>query len=193
MDLEEISDKIKLTLDHINRTIEETNMAGLSKKADAMIDKANESLTAVEKTLARAEDIFDDNRRTINKIIEELKLVMENANKLLEKGSLLATGPVEKTLVRIEGIVSDNEKTIRTTLQELKLAVENANKLFKKGSTVLTGADETLDNFNRHQLFIAQDLEMAGENLNRLIEVLAQQPSQLIFGQPPFPRKVDKY
>ena len=190
MDLEAISHKLKLILDDMHQKIYDIDMKGLSIKANTTMDKANQSLVEVDKTLARVEDIFDDNRKTINVTIRELKIVMENVNKLLEKSSSLANGPVENTLVGLEKIVMENEKTINTTLQELRTVVGNANKLLNASSSLVTGTDKSIDNFNRHQLVIAQNIEKASENLNRLIELLVQQPSQLIFGQPPAHRDV---
>jgi len=40
-------------------------------------------------------------------------------------------------------------------------------------------------------LVVARNLEKASENLERLIDLLADQPSQLMFGQPPAPRQVE--
>jgi hypothetical protein len=36
-----------------------------------------------------------------------------------------------------------------------------------------------------------QNLERTSENLNRISEILADQPSQLLFGEPPLPREVE--
>jgi phospholipid/cholesterol/gamma-HCH transport system substrate-binding protein len=191
MDLQGISEKVKLTLDSMNQAIVDTNMRGLSQKAGATMGKANESLAGVDKTLARVEEIFEENSKDIQTAIEELQTVMENTNKLLQKGSSLASGPMENTLVKVEEIVTENEKAINTTIKELRAAVENANRLLKEGSVLVTGTDETLDHFNRHQLVVAQNLEKATENLNRLIEILAQQPSQLLFGEPPARREIE--
>ena len=47
-----------------------------------------------------------------------------------------------------------------------------------------------LAHFDRNQLVIAENLERASENLNRLIELITHQPSQLIFSRPPTARKV---
>jgi phospholipid/cholesterol/gamma-HCH transport system substrate-binding protein len=191
MDLQGISDKVKLTLDSMNQAIVDTNMRGLSQKADATMGKANKSLTEVDKTVARVEEIFDENSKDIQTAIEELQTVMENTNKLLKKGSSLASGPMENTLVKVEEIVTENEKAINTTIKELRAAVENANKLIREGSVLVTGTDKILDSFNRHQLVVAQNLEKATENLNRLIEMLAQQPSQLLFGESPARREIE--
>jgi phospholipid/cholesterol/gamma-HCH transport system substrate-binding protein len=144
MDLEGISEKVKSTLDHMNRVIDEADVGNLSNKVGSSMDKANKSLTGVDKTLAR-----------------------------------------------VGKVVADNEKTIKKTLEELKLAMENTNKLLKEGSSLVTGTDKSLDNFTRRQTVVAQNLERASGNLNRLIDILARQPSQLIFGQPPVPRNIE--
>ena len=38
---------------------------------------------------------------------------------------------------------------------------------------------------------VAQNLEKASENLNQIMDILADQPSQLLFGEPPGPRNVE--
>jgi hypothetical protein len=42
-----------------------------------------------------------------------------------------------------------------------------------------------------HLVVAAQNLELASENLNQLMELLADHPSQLLFGEPPKPRNLD--
>ena len=44
---------------------------------------------------------------------------------------------------------------------------------------------------DRHLVVVAQNLERASEDLQRLLDVLANQPSQLMFGERPAPRKVE--
>jgi len=191
VDLQGISEKIKLTLDSMNQAIVDSNMKDISQKAGATMGKATKSLEKMDKTIARVEKILDEDSKKIQNAVDELQTVMENSNKLLQKGSSLVSGPMENTLARVDKIVTENEKTINSTIKELRAAVENANKLMKEGTGLVTGTDETLDHFNRHQLVIAQNLEKATENLNRLIEILAQQPSQLLFGAPPARREIE--
>lgn len=191
MDLQGISEKVKRTLDSMNQAIIDTNIKGLSQKADTIMAKADKSLAEVDKTLARVEEVFSENSKKIQLAIEDLQMVIKNTNKLLQKGSSLAGGPMENTLIKVEKIITENEKAINITIKELRAAVANANKLMKEGSVLVTGTDKTLDSFNRHQLVVAQNLEKATENLNRLIEILAQQPSQLLFGGPPTRREIE--
>ena len=70
--------------------------------------------------------------------------------------------------------------------------MDNAKRLLLRG----TGFIESTDN-NMYKLMVnltvtLKNIEKASENLNRTLEVIADQPSQLVFGQPVPPRKIDK-
>jgi phospholipid/cholesterol/gamma-HCH transport system substrate-binding protein len=69
--------------------------------------------------------------------------------------------------------------------------MENANTLLKKGNFLTDKTDDSISQLKGQFLIIAQNLEKASENLNRLIEIVADHPSQFIFGEPPAPRKMD--
>ena len=83
-------------------------------------------------------------------------------------------------------------KTIKTAIKEFKLAMEKANLLLEKGTSLVSGTDDSLSYFRRHLLVIAQNLEKTSENINRLTELIADHPSNLMFGEPPSPRKLEK-
>ncbi len=153
VDLEGISEKIKLNLDNISQVIDDANIKGISKN--------------IESSLERVSSILDSRRW--KKIVAS----------------------VENTLVGVEGIVGENEKTIKTAIEDFGQAMGQANILLEKGSSLIGGTADSQSHLRRHLLLIAQNLEKASENLQRLIDLLADQPSQLIFGQPPVPRKVE--
>jgi phospholipid/cholesterol/gamma-HCH transport system substrate-binding protein len=69
--------------------------------------------------------------------------------------------------------------------------MHSANDFLKMGSALVSGTDESISNLMHHLLIVAHNLEEASQNLNRIMESLADQPSQLIFGEPPVPRKVE--
>jgi phospholipid/cholesterol/gamma-HCH transport system substrate-binding protein len=153
VDLEGISEKIKLNLDNINQMIDDANVKGISKN--------------IESSLERVSNILDSRRW--NKIVAS----------------------VENTMVGVEGIVADNQKTIKTAVEDFGQAMEEANTLLEKGSSLVSGTADSHSHLRRHLLLIAQNLEKASENLQRLVDLLADHPSQLMFGQPPLPRKVE--
>jgi phospholipid/cholesterol/gamma-HCH transport system substrate-binding protein len=121
-------------------------------------------------------DLMDKGVRSFNTVIS-------NADGSLDR--------VNKTLERVDGIVLDNKQTINAAIADLRLAMQHANLLMQKGSNLVDGTDETVSQLMHRMLIVAQNLERASENLNQIMEILAEQPSQLIFGAPPQSRKVE--
>ena len=69
--------------------------------------------------------------------------------------------------------------------------MRRAKDLLTRGSSLVSGTDETISNLMHRLLIVAHNLEKASINLNQIMETLADQPSQLLFGEPPMPRKVE--
>jgi phospholipid/cholesterol/gamma-HCH transport system substrate-binding protein len=167
LDLKEISDTIKSTLDHINQSIDDANIRRISQTIEISFEK-------LEKILA-------DQRW--NQLLASAQTAGQSLNALLDKA--------DQTLFRVEAIVSGKEQTITSALDDFSQAMKNANAFLNKGSAMLGDADASLSLLMHHLLVAAQNLEKASDNLNQLMEVLAEQPSQLLFGEPPQPRKID--
>jgi phospholipid/cholesterol/gamma-HCH transport system substrate-binding protein len=92
----------------------------------------------------------------------------------------------------MEGITVEKEQSIKTAIEDFRLSMENANKLLKKGNFLTDKTDDSISQLKGQILIITQNLEKASENLNRLIEIVADHPSQVMFGGPPSPRKMDQ-
>jgi len=167
LDLEGISAKIKSNLDTIESTVQDANVKGLSRK--------------VEKTLDQLQRILDD--QEIAKIIASTEQTIQAANEFFTRGNA-ALIHAENAFAQARGIIADKEQAIRK-------ALENINLFIEKSASLATGADDTLARLRQNLLVSAQNLERASENLNRFMEVLADQPSQLIFGEPRPRREMD--
>lgn len=97
----------------------------------------------------------------------------------------------------LEGI-SDK---LKLTLDSLNQAIVDANvkaisenlasSLEILDQRILVRVESTTARLERHLGVTGQNLEKASANLNRLLELLADQPSQLLFGEPPPRRKVE--
>ncbi len=167
LDLKGISDKIKLNLDDINRAIHDADVPGLSKN--------------MRSSLARVGRVFDNDRW--DAVIAEVEQAGESLNALLQNAS--------RGLGRVEGLVSRNEGAVDAAIGNFQKAMETATVFLEKGTSLVSGTDKSQAQLRRHMLIVAQNLEKASENLQRLIDLLADQPSQLVFGQPPEPRRID--
>jgi len=174
LDFEGIALRIKNNLDKIEQTIGDIDVKGLVQRVEANLDSLNRILADKkwQSILAGAE------RATVS------------LNGLLDKGNSAATA-AEHVFVSADGLLADNQQTIRSTLDQLRSAMENANSLMQKGSSLVSGADDTVAHVKRNLIVTMQNLAQASETLNRLIELLLDQPSQLLLGDPPVPRKIE--
>ncbi len=121
IDLEGISDKLKLTLFNLNQSIVDVDVKSISANLVSSLESIDQIL----------------NEQRWNSIVD-------SADSNLQE--------LEKTLMKLESILS---------------------------------------HLQRHLVVTGQNLEKASTNFNRLLEVLADHPSQLLFGEPPPPRKVE--
>jgi phospholipid/cholesterol/gamma-HCH transport system substrate-binding protein len=175
MNLNKISEEIQSTLDSINGVITDANVKGISKK--------------IETSIGNAGHILGDKRW--DRIIASVSQAGESLNDIMDK-TRNSLSRVENTVSRLDGITVEKEKTIKTALEDFKQAMENANTMLKKGNYLTEKTGDSLSLLKGHFLIIAQNLEKASENLNRLIESVSDHPSQFMFGAPPTPKKVDQ-
>ena len=189
----------KMTLENINQAIADANIKGIStniESASASIDhildserwgrimvsveEASQSLNAMmdkaNRSMSLVEGLVSEKEEAIKAAIEDFKIAMENANLILKKGISIAG--------RVDGIIAEEEDTIKKTL-------ENANLFLEKGASLVSKTDDSLDHLKNYLLVTGQNLVKASENLNQLIGLLADHPPQLLFGEPPSPRKVE--
>jgi len=167
LDLEGISAKIKSNLDTIETTVQEANVKQLSRKVERSLDQLNHILDPQQ----------------WDKILASTQETMQAANKFFVKGDATLT-QVETAFAQARGIIADNQQAVREALKNINTAMERT-------ASLATGADETFSNMRKNLSVAAQNLERASENLNRFLEVLAEQPSQLVFGEPPPRREID--
>jgi phospholipid/cholesterol/gamma-HCH transport system substrate-binding protein len=167
LDLEGIVAKMKSSLDTIETTIQEANVKGVSRKLEGSIDQLHRIL----------------DHEQWEKILASTQATVQSANEFFVKGNVTLTH-VESALSQARGVIADNEQAIRDALKNVNIAIE-------KTASLTTGADETFSHMRQNLLVAAQNLERASENLNRFLEILAEQPSQLVFGDPPPRREME--
>ncbi len=175
MNLEEISEKIQFTLNSFDQVLADANVKGISKKIETSVGSAGQLLR---------DKRWDRIMASVTQAGESLNDIMDKTRNSLSR--------VENTVNRLDGITVEKEQTIKTALEDFKQAMENANALLKKGNFLSEKTGDSLSLLKGHFLVIAQNLEKASENLNRLIESVSERPSQFMFGEPPKPKKVDK-
>ncbi|EFK12323.1 conserved hypothetical protein [delta proteobacterium NaphS2] len=165
IDLKGISDKLKLTLDNANIMMADADIKGISSKLQS-------SLTSADQILKNEK--WESILGSVDHAAESADALMKNA---------------ERTLVRLENFIGENEKPVSEAATDLRKVMVNANNLLEKWAAFISSSDDTLNRLKVQLLISAQNLERATEHLDRFMEVIADSPSQLIFGEPPEPRR----
>jgi phospholipid/cholesterol/gamma-HCH transport system substrate-binding protein len=174
LDLEGISGKIKLALDSVNQKVSEADVSGISNKIESSFENLGDML---------------DNQKW-DSILASIETASQSLGSLMYKADR-GFGRLENALIRVEGIVVDKEEAIKRAIEDFREAGKNANIFLEKGTSLVGSTEDSISHLKRHLLVVAQNLERASENLNQLSELLADQPSLLLFGEPSTRRKVE--
>ncbi|MGD8389605.1 MAG: MlaD family protein [Desulfobacteraceae bacterium] len=181
LDIQGISDKLKGTLDKA--------MDALGNVEKAVVDAEVKSISeGIQRTLSDINQILDPDRW--NRIILSTEGAVDAVNQVLQDAGQTvnaAGGAVE----RVDGIVRDKRQTIVSALDGFERAMVNANRFLEQGTRLAGNADASVVELRRYLVYTAQHLERAAENLTRLTETLADQPSELLFGEPPPRREIE--
>jgi phospholipid/cholesterol/gamma-HCH transport system substrate-binding protein len=153
LDLQGISNRIKLAVDSVNQAVIDANVKGIS-------DNIGTSLANLERILEA-----------------------ERWDNILNS--------MEELSQSLDALMSEEKTEIKTAIDNFSRAMESANRLMADGSALVSGTEETQARLQRQLIVIGQNLEQASASLKELMELLADQPSQLILGEPPPPRRVD--
>ena len=167
LDLAGISDKVKLTLDNMNQLIADTEIKKISAQIQGSLEGFGQVLGG----------------ERLGNIMISVEEASRSLNALLDEAGQILTG--------VKGIISVNRTNIDKTFEDLRRAMETVNTFLEEGTSLVGTTDQTVTYLRQNLLVTSQNLEKASENLSRIIEILGDQPSQLLFGEPPPPRKVD--
>ncbi|MEJ2724908.1 MAG: MlaD family protein [Deltaproteobacteria bacterium] len=172
VDLEGIAGKIKLDLDAIHQAVVDAEIKQVSHKAQASLDSVNH--------------ILDQQRW--DKILASLEELSGALNSFIEEGSSTLT-QVKSTFAEAEETIVGTEVMLKSAVEDLRVALKKTNLFLDNGSSLFAGAEGVVFDLRSHLLVTAQNLEKASVNLDRLIELVADQPSRLFFAEPPPPGK----
>lgn len=178
LDLKGVSERLKVALEKAATALD---------RADLAMEEAEvkEISLGVRKTIADLNRILDPQRWI--PIVDSVGAAVGSADSVFkDAGQAVATAGA--TLNRVDGIVREKRQTVEQALDGFGRAMENADLLMEKGAHLVGIADASIADLRRHLLNVAQNLETASENLERITESLLDQPSQLLFGRPP-PRR----
>jgi len=88
-------------------------------------------------------------------------------------------------------MISVNKKELSNAIAGLNQSMKKASQLVGEGAELIKNTDSNINKLMLRLVLSLQHIEKASENLSKSLEVIADQPSQLLFGEPLPSRKVE--
>lgn len=173
----EISELLR-GIDEIVQKMNALDISGISERLKTTLDNVNKQAVAadVEGISARMKETLSRLDRTVADLdLAGISAAMKKA---------LASLNEDLDPLRWQQMIA----ALQEAIASFDGALDNANVVLTKAADVVADTDAGVVNLNRHLVVVGQELEMASQNLNRLLEQVADQPAQLFFGAPPAPR-----
>jgi phospholipid/cholesterol/gamma-HCH transport system substrate-binding protein len=163
----------------------------LTPAANELIKNLNERVVEVKVTLARVNDLLNDqNRENVSASLGEIRGMLHedrplvrstltNVNDAAAKLRPLiddfqkTVTKVDGTLDKVDGLISDNREDLRQSIINLRQALANANSMVASLNTTVISNSENLDE-------IIDNLRHTTENLNSFTETIKTRPYTLI-------------
>jgi phospholipid/cholesterol/gamma-HCH transport system substrate-binding protein len=181
-DMSQIVSSVQVILEDLKKI----DTAGISSQikstltvVEATVGNLNRVIGTVENALAKGklEDLLMEVKNSLGKI----QHLVSNAEDELQGLNLAKTGAhLETTTARIEKIVSSGE---------IEKILAEAHETVAKLNQVIEGLDRRSVAVTNDIKVTSENLKRASESLEMLVERIYASPSDLLFGQPPPPRR----
>lgn len=174
--INEISADIRTTLDNINRILTETQLTQMVNRMDSTTRSAESFIGTAQDTIKRFDNMLAANEKGIDSAVGEVNRVIQNAN---------------NTVTQLNQIVSGNKQELTEAISGFNRSIKNLEDLLTAGNRLVKQGDNTFSELQPRLLVVIQQLEITVDNLKSFSENIAEQPSQLLFGEPPEARQTE--
>jgi phospholipid/cholesterol/gamma-HCH transport system substrate-binding protein len=167
LDARTISDQMVMALKKINQTIDSAQLTPLLEDLRAAVQNMQKMLNSekVIRLLASAEktaNSFDQMAVNANGGISEIRATVSHLDKVVTNGG---------------GDMAAISADLKSAAQQVKTATENA-------AALLQSTDQRVDALQREAMMTLNRMEQATDSLNRFLDRLSSQPSQVVFSAP---------
>ncbi len=165
--------------------------------ADAITDQLTRALQTVNKTIegARIETLVSDVRDSVNKFQEmvepapfrQMLASIDEAADSVEKMADNADNgihDIRQAVNGLDGVISDSGNDIRQITADLSATAEQIKVAVQTATGLLSHTDRELVSVQQQIIVTLQRIEHATNTMNRFLELVSSQPSQLVFGKP---------
>lgn len=167
LDVAGISDRLKKTIDRIDRTLEEAHVGEVSGELRASLEGIRKLVTS----------------RKVDRILDELETAGSSVNALAKRTDG-AVGHLDTTLSEMNLRIQSLESDFRLALSDFRGAVKSADDFFVEGNGLVKDGKYRMANLERQLVYTLRELRDTTDRFNRLVETVSEQPSRLIFSEP---------
>ena len=168
-------------INEVLNQLKSLDLGGISAKVKENLDELNRQmidldLKELSQTLKRSLAVWDRALNSVKGAAGSIQVMADNADRTIDSlAAALETGKTD----------------LHEALAALNRSMQNAEILVKNGGVLLDNTDRRIEQVALDLTVTLRKLEQTGENLNRTVERIADQPSQLIFSEPPRRRNVE--
>lgn len=164
----EVSRHLQSTLEKIDQAIEDAEIQQMSRQIQALIGNI-QSLTDSDKS---------------HTVIDRLNTSLDAVSDLAAEGKT-ALSNLDTAVGHADAAIVSSEKEIRLLIADMKESMTAIKTLTENGNALISRSATEMVRFMSRLNLALQQYEKAGKNLNRFLYRIADQPSQLIFSEPP--------
>jgi phospholipid/cholesterol/gamma-HCH transport system substrate-binding protein len=163
----------------------------------AISDQIIDTLDATRQTLADAEikQLSADIRQLIDRLHgafdpEEWRRFQTNLHEAsVNAGNLIKSA--DQTVGRLDAVVEEQDQRLTDIMISLKNTVDQAAFMIRNGNLLVDETRYRVSGIDRELQQTLRQLENTSKNINRLMERLTDQPSLMIFGEPPAAKPIE--
>lgn len=167
MDSKTISDEIVTALKKINTTLDDAQLA-------AMVTDLRASLKNLQR-LVQSEKA-DNLIRSLTRTSDRWKQMTENADAGIDD--------IRQTVGSLDTLLNTSGSDIREISADLRNSAQQIRRAMETAAVLLDNTNQRVDTLERQIVVTLDRVEQAGDTLNRFLDRLAQEPSQIVFSGP---------
>jgi len=169
LDTKEISDQLVQALTSINTAIDKAQLETLAADMRTTLDKVQQLVQS----------------KNTQQLLVSVRETSDSFNKVAQNADGGITD-IRQTVARLEEVVGTSGADIQQVTTDLKASAQQVKRAMETAAILLENTDRKVGTMQRQIVTTLNSIEQASNTLNRLLDRLAAQPSQLVFsGEPP--------
>jgi phospholipid/cholesterol/gamma-HCH transport system substrate-binding protein len=167
IDAETISNQVVAVLQKINRTIDDARLTQLAGDLRGAVKNLQHLL----------------NTEQVLRTVASLENTSQNFNRMAVNADDGIT-QIRATFNRLDSLIANSGGDMQQVTADLRIAAQEVKQAMQNAATLLEGTDRKVDALQRQAGATLSRIDQAVDSLNRFLDHLSNQPSQVIFSAP---------